>query len=72
MTDPQGRPARRTALLVRGLVRLLELLLPPLLLFVLLNRSHQRMGDLAARTVVVTGHATATSPSADNAEEPND
>lgn len=52
-----GRPST-AGVLIRGVVRLVELFAWPLLLFVLLNRPHQRMGDLAARTVVVMHGST--------------
>lgn len=53
VVDAKGQPAPRTAILVRGLMRVLELLLPPLLLFPLFSPANQRLGDLVARTAVV-------------------
>ncbi len=57
VTNTTGGKPRAAGVLLRGVVRLIELFAWPLLLFVLLNRPHQRMGDLAARTVVVMGKA---------------
>ncbi|MHB1156669.1 MAG: RDD family protein [Phycisphaerales bacterium] len=48
-----GSPPNVWQVLIRNLIRMLELLLWPLLILAVLSPSRQRLGDLAARTVVV-------------------
>jgi len=49
----KGQPPNIWQILIRNLLKIVELIGWFLLLFMLLNPAHQRMGDLAARTVVV-------------------
>jgi len=49
----KGQPPNIWQILVRNLLKIVELIGWFLLLFMFLNPAHQRMGDLAARTVVV-------------------
>ncbi|MFA7236477.1 MAG: RDD family protein [Phycisphaeraceae bacterium] len=48
-----GSPPNVWQVLIRNLIRILELLLWPLLILAVLSPFRQRLGDLAARTVVV-------------------
>lgn len=48
-----GSPPNVWQVLIRNLIRILELLLWPLLILAVISPSRQRLGDLAARTVVV-------------------
>ena len=48
-----GRPAGLRQILLRNLVKVIEMSWAPLLLFPLLNRNRLRLGDLVARTAVI-------------------
>lgn len=52
VADEGVRPGLREVLL-RNLVKIIELQFPPLLLFAALSRNRQRLGDMLARTTVV-------------------
>jgi uncharacterized RDD family membrane protein YckC len=62
VVDERGRPARRGPLLIRNLLRVLDVAMPILALVMLLTRYRQRIGDLAARTVVALRTTPAESP----------
>src|SRR5690606_14755479 len=70
VTDFNGAPPARSALLVRNLLRILDvyILFPLPLLLVLYTPLRQRMGDLAARTIVVE-KATAPQPPEEEQEQ---
>lgn len=53
-----GRPAGPWRIVVRNVMKLFDLIAWPLLILPLFVPSQQRLGDLVARTVVVTGGAT--------------
>lgn len=57
IVDEQGRPCRLRAILLRNLVRLVEMFpafqLMPAVVLIIVTRNRQRLGDLIARTVVV-------------------
>ena len=48
-----GRPPRPWQVIVRNLFKVVTLIVPPLAIFVLFNPTRQRLGDVAARTIVV-------------------
>src|SRR5690606_32942331 len=48
-----GERARAWQVLVRNAMKIITLIIPPLALFVFMNPFRQRLGDLAARTIVV-------------------
>lgn len=54
VTNLHGAPINLWQGLIRGLIRTLELTAPPLLLILILQPYRQRLGDLAARTLVLT------------------
>jgi uncharacterized RDD family membrane protein YckC len=54
VTDVQGKPARTGMIVVRNLLRLMDVFLVLPLLLVLISPLHQRVGDLAAGTVVIS------------------
>ncbi len=58
-----GEPINLWQALLRNLVKPVELMAWPLLLFILLNPGRQRMGDLAARTTVARKAASGNGPS---------
>jgi uncharacterized RDD family membrane protein YckC len=67
VVDERGRPARRGQILIRNLLRVVDLL-PVVVLVMLLTRYRQRAGDLAARTVV----ALRRPPPAEKQTEPGE
>lgn len=50
-----GRPPRLWQILLRNVFKAVTLIVPPLVIFIVLNPSRQRLGDAAARTYVVDG-----------------
>ncbi len=53
-----GERPKFSQIIVRNIMKWIALIVPPLALFVLLNPYRQRLGDLAARTVVVAKYET--------------
>ena len=53
VTDLKGRPPNVWQVLVRNLSKILDLIVPPLLILILAGPNRQRLGDLVGRTVVV-------------------
>jgi uncharacterized RDD family membrane protein YckC len=77
VTDDQGRPASLAQVALRNVLKIIELLFvwpgfPILLLVPLLNRSRLRLGDLIARTVVVSGKPAAGPPGGGANEPPRE
>jgi uncharacterized RDD family membrane protein YckC len=73
VTNDQGQPATLQQLALRNVLKIVELLwpsIPVLLLMPLLNRSRQRLGDLFARTVVVSGKPLEESPREGGEDDP--
>ncbi|MHC4090405.1 MAG: RDD family protein, partial [Planctomycetota bacterium] len=65
VVDERGQPCRFRAILLRNVVRFVELFpafqLMPAILLIILTRNRQRLGDLVARTLVVERRAAAAS-----------
>jgi len=64
-----GEAASAMAILIRNLVRVPEILTGILLLYILINEHHQRLGDLLARTLVV-GQPKPASPASPPSRQP--
>lgn len=62
VADAEGQPASTKALLTRGAVRVVELVLPAFLLFMVISPVNQRLGDLFAQTIVVTDRPAGRKP----------
>lgn len=62
VTDLQGAPPRPWQVLLRNLLKILDLTAWLLLILPILSPNRQRLGDLIARTVVVTRTASASPP----------
>lgn len=68
----EGRPPQFRQVVLRNLVKIIELappLVPLLLLFPLFNRNRQRLGDMFARTAVVDAASLSAVPPPDQAHE---
>jgi uncharacterized RDD family membrane protein YckC len=63
-----GAKPTAKALLIRNLLRVVDLALPLAMLLVLVSPLHQRVGDMAAETIVVTGQSK-RQPAGDAEEE---
>jgi len=73
VADERGEPCRFPRIVIRNLLRLVEMfpafdLLPPLVL-ILVTRKRQRLGDLLAGTIVVEQHDVVTTGSEDRRAE---
>ncbi|MGN6367092.1 MAG: RDD family protein [Phycisphaerae bacterium] len=64
-----GRAPTVAAILLRNLVRIPELLSGILIIYIFMSTQRQRLGDLFARTVVVSQKAPPTPPDPDRADE---
>ncbi|MCK4277017.1 MAG: RDD family protein, partial [Phycisphaerae bacterium] len=66
VTASEGTRAGLRAVLLRNLVKIVELYWPPLFLLIVLlvalNRNHQRLGDLMGQTAVIDNSATPPEP----------
>lgn len=51
--DPQGKPAKPMASLVRSVARVFDLFVPLMLIVIFITPARQRLGDILARSVVV-------------------
>jgi len=72
VVGPEGRAADARGIILRNLVRILELyplLLPLAGLFVLLTRYHQRPGDFFARTIVIDSTTRQPGPGDEEADQ---
>ena len=66
-----GRAPTLAAILLRNLVRIPELLSGILIVYIFISEQRQRLGDLFARTLVVSQKTPATPPDPDRVDEEN-
>lgn len=64
-----GEPPSLWAILGRNLLKLFDLIAPPMLLLMFISPHRQRLGDLVARTVVVQQVSNAVNPESDSSDE---
>ena len=72
MVADEGKPLGLREAVLRNLVRVLELslpMLPLLVLFPLISRNRQRLGDMVAKTAVIDARSETPAPPAEPPEQ---